>query len=107
MKVRTLLIAALLVGAFVYVTSVRRSPFGLFRPESGRIWSGPGVAQSASLSSDEQNNIEIYKSSHTATVNITSTVYRDMGRMGLSTGGFRYKDVEKSPIHPGCYETQS
>jgi acyl-CoA dehydrogenase len=25
---------------------------------------------------------------------ITSTVYKDMGRMGLSTGGFRYKDVE-------------
>ena len=25
---------------------------------------------------------------------ITSTVYKDMGRMGLSTGGFTYKDVE-------------
>jgi acyl-CoA dehydrogenase len=25
---------------------------------------------------------------------ISSTVYKDMGRMGLSTGGFRYKDVE-------------
>jgi acyl-CoA dehydrogenase len=25
---------------------------------------------------------------------ITSTVYKDMGRMGLSTGGFVYKDVE-------------
>ena len=25
---------------------------------------------------------------------MTSTVYKDMGRMGLSTGGFRYKDTE-------------
>ena len=25
---------------------------------------------------------------------VTSSVYKDMGRMGLSTGGFRYKDVE-------------
>jgi acyl-CoA dehydrogenase len=28
------------------------------------------------------------------TKGITSTVYKDMGRMGLSTGSFRYKDVE-------------
>jgi S1-C subfamily serine protease len=77
MRVRSLLIAALLVGAFVYITSVRHGgPLGMFKPGAGRIWSGPEVAQSASLSSDEQNNIEIYKSSHTATVNITSTVYR-------------------------------
>jgi acyl-CoA dehydrogenase len=27
---------------------------------------------------------------------MTSTVYKDMGRMGLSTGGFRYKDTEVS-----------
>ena len=27
---------------------------------------------------------------------ITSTTYKDMGRMGLSAGGFRYKDVEIS-----------
>lgn len=27
---------------------------------------------------------------------ITSTLYKDMGRMGLSTGGLRYKDVEVS-----------
>jgi len=27
---------------------------------------------------------------------VTSSVYKDMGRMGLSTGGFRYKDVEVS-----------
>lgn len=27
---------------------------------------------------------------------MTSSVYKDMGRMGLSTGGFRYKDVEVS-----------
>ena len=30
----------------------------------------------AGLSSDELNNIDIYKSAHLATVNITSTIYR-------------------------------
>ena len=34
------------------------------------------MALSAGLSSDEQNNIDIYKLAHDATVNITSTVYR-------------------------------
>jgi putative serine protease PepD len=72
--------AALLVAAFVGVTSVSR--WGALRvlrsrdSAVGRIWSGPDVAQSASLSSDETNNIDIYKGSHTAVVNITSTVYR-------------------------------
>jgi S1-C subfamily serine protease len=41
----------------------------------GRLWSEP-VAQTAGLSSDEVNNIEIYKSAHLATVNITTKVYR-------------------------------
>jgi S1-C subfamily serine protease len=80
MKLRTLLLAAVLVAGFVYLTSVARwSPGGFLRPsstEAGRIWSGPDTAQSASLGNDEQNNIEIYRGSHAAVVNITSTVYQ-------------------------------
>jgi putative serine protease PepD len=71
------LLATLLVLAFIYVTSVARwSPFHFGGAPSGRIWSGPDVAHSAGLGSDETNNIEIYHSAHTAVVNITSTVYR-------------------------------
>ncbi len=77
MKLRTVLIAALLVAGFVYFTSAHLGGPLFFRPGSGgRIWTGPDVAQSASLGGDEMNNIEIYRSSHTAVVNITSTVYR-------------------------------
>ena len=39
-------------------------------------WSGPDKAQTAGLSSDELNNIDIYKKARLATVHITSTVYR-------------------------------
>ena len=79
MRTRTLLIALLLVAGFVYWTSTHSS---LFRGESSsteagaRLWSGPDVAFTAGLSTDEENNIEIYKLAHAATVNITSTVYR-------------------------------
>jgi S1-C subfamily serine protease len=76
MKLRTLLIATVLVAAFVYFTSARWSPLRDLRPAAGRIWTGPDVAHSASLGSDEINNIDIYKTAHTAVVNITSTVYR-------------------------------
>jgi S1-C subfamily serine protease len=80
MKLRTLFMATMLVAAFVLVTSVTR--WGALKvlrsgdSSIGQVWSGPDVAHSASLSSDETNNIDIYKSSHTAVVNITSTVYR-------------------------------
>jgi S1-C subfamily serine protease len=40
------------------------------------VWSGPTVALSAGLSSDETNNIEIYKASKESVVYITSTVYQ-------------------------------
>ncbi len=77
MRLRSLLIAAFFVAAFVYITSVARwSPFRTGGPASGKIWSGPDVAQSAGLGTDETNNIDIYRASHTAVVNITSTVYR-------------------------------
>jgi len=80
MKMRILLITALLVGGFLYVTS--RTDFGQRRifhnnDRGGEpFWSAPTVARSAGLSGDEMNNIDIYKASHLATVNITSTIYR-------------------------------
>ncbi|MBS1876689.1 MAG: trypsin-like peptidase domain-containing protein [Acidobacteria bacterium] len=43
---------------------------------AGRLWSGPTSVQGAGLTSDEVNNIDIYRSSRDATVYITSTVYR-------------------------------
>ncbi len=77
MRYRSLLLATLMVAAFVTITSLARwSPFHFGGAPSGRIWSGPDVAHSAGLSTDESNNIDIYRNSHTAVVNITSTVYR-------------------------------
>lgn len=79
MKARSLFLAALLVGGFVWFTSARGwTPRRLLSSvaSSGPVWSGPDVARSAGLSPDEVNNIEIYKSAHEATVHITSTVYQ-------------------------------
>jgi S1-C subfamily serine protease len=70
-----LLIAALLVGGFVYLTS--RPDSRLRRALStGELptWSEPTVAYSAGLTADEQNNIDIYKSCKDSVVYITSTV---------------------------------
>src|SRR5580658_1511097 len=80
MRLRVLLYAAFLVGGFLIITS--RTNWGqkrILQPLStagGQIWSGPDVARSAGLSSDELNNIDIYKTAHLATVSVTSTVYR-------------------------------
>lgn len=75
---RIVVITALLVSAFLLVTTKngwlqRRiiNPVSSAEP----FWSGP-TAHATSLSSDEVNNIDIYKSAHLATVNITSTIYR-------------------------------
>src|SRR5579864_4388370 len=80
MRLRVFVITALLVGGFLIVTSKtdwgRQKILGSIRNAGGQIWSGPSVARGAGLSSDEMNNIDIYKSAHLATVNITSTVYR-------------------------------
>lgn len=79
MKARSLILAALLVGGFVWFTSARGwTPRRLLSSvsSSGPVWSGPDVARSAGLSTDEVNNIEIYKTAHEATVHITSTVYQ-------------------------------
>jgi S1-C subfamily serine protease len=79
MKYRVLYVTALLVSGFLFVTS--KTNWGqrrIIQPisQASRYWSGPDVARSAGLSTDELNNIDIYKSAHLATVNITSTVYR-------------------------------
>ncbi len=79
MKYRILYVTALLVSSFLLLTS--RTDWGQRRivqpiSQASRYWSGPDVARSAGLSADELNNIDIYKTAHLATVNITSTVYR-------------------------------
>jgi S1-C subfamily serine protease len=74
MKVlRPLTFAMLLVAGFVYITSVTHWDFARVR-SAGRMWSEPAAAASA-FSPEEQNNIDIYKASRDATVNITSKVY--------------------------------
>jgi S1-C subfamily serine protease len=76
-KYRFLFLSAVFIGAFVFLTT--KLPFArrfLDLAPMSRIWSGPRVAQGAGLSTDEVNNIEIYKTAHLATVNITTTVYR-------------------------------
>ncbi len=79
MKLRIFVITALLVCTFLLITS--KTDWGqrqILNPVASTvpIWSGPSAAHATGLSSDEINNIDIYKSSHLATVNITSTVYR-------------------------------
>ncbi|HSP68448.1 MAG TPA: hypothetical protein VLN48_12015, partial [Bryobacteraceae bacterium] len=74
MRLRTFLIAAALVGAFVFFTSRQNSPVNTFWRDPGAGWSGPVIA--AGLSSDETNNIEIYKAAKDSVVYITSTVYQ-------------------------------
>jgi S1-C subfamily serine protease len=76
---RIIVITALLVSGFLLITS--KTDWGqrrILNPVSsaGPLWSGPSSTHAIGLSSDETNNIDIYKSSHLATVNITSTIYR-------------------------------
>jgi S1-C subfamily serine protease len=80
MKFRVFLITVLLVGGFLFITTKtdwgQRRILNPIAKSGAPLWSGPSVARGASLGSDEMNNIEIYKTAHLATVNITSTVYR-------------------------------
>jgi S1-C subfamily serine protease len=73
MRFRTLFIALLLVGGFVYITTAPNSPL---RRYQGPLWSGPTVAHSAGLGGDELNNIDIYKAAKDSVAYITSTVYQ-------------------------------
>jgi S1-C subfamily serine protease len=80
MRMRPFIWAAALVGGFWYVTSVAQwSPGKLWQPirQAERLWMAPNAAQSAGFSTDENNNIEIYKLARPATANITSIVYRE------------------------------
>lgn len=79
MRTRSLLLAALLAGGFIWFTNSRSGYLDRWLGQSRSpsvSWRGPDTARSAGLSSDELNNIEIYKRARMATVNITSTVYR-------------------------------
>jgi len=82
MKVlRPFLWAAVLAAAFLYVTSVAHWNIGrVLQPvrDVSHTWSEPTSAATATgFSSDEQNNIDVYKASREATVYITSTIYRE------------------------------
>jgi S1-C subfamily serine protease len=66
-----------MVAAFVYVTSIAHWDLGSVIPwihSSSRPYT---QASAAGYSTDEQNNIDIYKAARDATVNITSIVYRE------------------------------
>ncbi len=90
MRFRTLMLAALMVGAFVYVTSRSDSPMrSVFSTHELPNWSEPVAA--ATLTPDEQNNIDIYKSNKDNVVYITSTViqrtwFGDYKSTGLGSG---------------------
>jgi S1-C subfamily serine protease len=77
MRMRPLLWAAVLVGGFYYVTSIAHWNIGQFFRGAAQRWYSPGIARTAGFSTDEASNIDIYKTAHLATVNITSIVYRE------------------------------
>ncbi|HZS51945.1 MAG TPA: trypsin-like peptidase domain-containing protein [Bryobacterales bacterium] len=75
MKLRPILLAVLLIGCFVYLTTARRWPevdFG----RNAKLWTSLEPAQSAGLTPEENINISIYRMASPATVFITSTVYQ-------------------------------
>src|SRR5215510_10163601 len=83
---RPLMLATILAAAFVYITSVARWDAGrLLRPIGQRVWSEPTSA-AGNFSADEQNNVDIYRTSRDATVNITSVVYREDWFFGVYQG---------------------
>jgi S1-C subfamily serine protease len=79
MRLRVFLWAFVIAVGFVLFTSrtnwqIRKIAAPLLRSEAR--WSEPAAVHGAGLSSDEQNNIDIYKSARLATVYITSTTVR-------------------------------
>jgi S1-C subfamily serine protease len=79
MKVlRPFLWAAVLVAGFLFITSTGHWKAARFLPQvrsGGHLWEEPASA-ATTFSSDEQNNIDVYRMAREATVNITSRVYR-------------------------------
>lgn len=79
MRLNSILLGACAALAFIWVTSgttwnVRQLAAPFLRGASK--WYEPQAVRGAGLSSDEQNNIDIYKSARQATVYITSTTVR-------------------------------
>lgn len=80
MRIRPVLWGLLLVGGFWYFTTASHwNVARLLRPvtRTGEMWTAPDTAHSAGYSTDEQNNIDIYKMANQATANVTSIVYRE------------------------------
>jgi S1-C subfamily serine protease len=77
MKLRPLLWALVLVGGFYYVTSMAHWNVGQLVRRTTGSWYTPGTAATAGFTTDEISNIDIYKTAHLATVNITSVVWRE------------------------------
>lgn len=75
MRLRTLILAAAIVGGFVYFARPQ-SPLRQHTSSSGPLWTGPSVTRGAGLGADELNNIDIYKMASPSVAYITSTVYR-------------------------------
>jgi S1-C subfamily serine protease len=76
------------VAVFLYITSIAHWDLKrALKPveQVGSLWTEPASAAGA-FSTDEQNNIDIYRSSRDATVNITSVVYREDWFFGVSQG---------------------
>jgi S1-C subfamily serine protease len=80
MRPRALIFTLVLVGTFWLITTHGNwSVQKLLRPisTSGKLWMDPVTARGATgFGADEQNNIDIYKTSHLATVSITSVAYQ-------------------------------
>jgi S1-C subfamily serine protease len=91
MRSRTLFLTLLLAGGFWYATSHGGWTLrGVIQPLShdGKLWSDPVTAHGAGYESDEQNNIDIYKSNRAATVNVKSVVMeRDFFNRAYPTSG--------------------
>src|SRR5215469_5663898 len=88
MKLRPLVITALLVAGFVWLTTGVNSPVRrAFAPDNSPLWSGQNVAHSAGLGNDEQNSIDIYKNAHDSVVYVTSTVIQRSYFFGLEQVG--------------------
>src|SRR5580692_9577460 len=82
MRLRTLILAAAIIGGFVYFARPQ-SPWRQHAAAQGPLWTGPSVARSAGLGADELNNIDIYKMASPSVAYITSTVYRQTFFYGL------------------------
>jgi S1-C subfamily serine protease len=83
MRLRNLILAAAIVGGFIYFAR----PNSILRQRGetvqGPLWTGPTVTRGAGLGSDELNNIDIYKMASPSVAYITSTVYRQTFFYGL------------------------